>query len=65
MLFTIKLVAAASLIAMTIANPLPSREVARKLSKRSEGIHLVNCGDIYSVVDVSKPFILLNDIEPA
>lgn len=63
MLFTIKLVAAASLIAMALANPLPSREVARKLSKRGEGIHLVNCDDTYSVVDVSKPSILLNSVE--
>jgi hypothetical protein len=58
MLFTMNLVATVALIASALANPLPSTEVSRMLSKRGEGIHLVNCDDTYSVVDVSELSIL-------
>ena len=48
---------------MALANPLPSSELVRKLSKRGEGIHLVNYGNEYSVADVSKPYIPLHSTE--
>jgi hypothetical protein len=72
MLFTIKLIAAAWLIVMALANPLTSSQVVLtlssqgelKLSKRGEGIHLLNCGDNCAVVDLSKSYILLHSLEP-
>ena len=49
-MFIFKLLGTASLIASTLANPVPHADT--KLAKRAEEIHLVNCGNVYSAVIV-------------
>lgn len=49
-MFIFKLLSTVSLIAYTMANPVSRADTA--LAKRAEGIHLVNCDNVYSVVVV-------------
>ncbi|KAE8454466.1 hypothetical protein EG329_000089 [Mollisiaceae sp. DMI_Dod_QoI] len=44
-----KLLAVATFLANVIANPIAGEGIS-KLAKRSEGVHLVNCNNVYSVV---------------
>ncbi|KAH7342490.1 hypothetical protein BKA65DRAFT_595607 [Rhexocercosporidium sp. MPI-PUGE-AT-0058] len=46
----IKLTVLAAFIGSAISTPVASPDGSVKLSKRAEGIHLVNCGSRYSVV---------------
>ncbi|KAH7419539.1 hypothetical protein BKA64DRAFT_737701 [Cadophora sp. MPI-SDFR-AT-0126] len=47
---SLKFAVVASLFGLTLATPVASPEDIVKLFKRGEGVHLVNCGERYSVV---------------
>lgn len=51
-----KLTVLAAFIGSGVAIPVASPDGSVKLAKRAEGVHLVNCGERYSVVLVSSAF---------
>ncbi|KAG4438389.1 hypothetical protein IFR05_006151 [Cadophora sp. M221] len=49
-MLSMKLAVLAAFIGSALATPIASPDGTVKLAKRAEGVHLVNCGDRYSVV---------------